>query len=188
MKERSLVIYKPDIVARGLIGEITNRFEKVGFKIVAMKMLQADEITAAKHYEKDDEWLVAVGSKLIKNMNLSQTEDPKVHGQKICDSLAKDICLYPVIALVIEGHNAIAKIRKMLGGQSPEISNPGTIRFDYSSDTFTLANVSNRPVITLVHASDSVENAKREIALWFDKSEIFEWTKPDEVIHFRKNI
>ncbi len=186
MKEKTLVIFKPDVTARGLIGEILTRFEHVGLKLVAMKMLKAPIDLAKIHYKKDDEWLMDVGAKLIKNQNLDpKKEDPKHHGQKICDSLAHDLTLYPIVAMVLEGHNTVALVRKMVGAQSPEDSAPGTIRGDYSQDTYRLANASNRPVINLIPASDSPETAEKEIALWFKKEEIIEWTKPDEHIHFR---
>jgi len=186
MFEQTLVILKPDVVARGIIGEILVRFERVGLKVVAMKMLQVPHELAKEHYKKDDEWLLKVGTKLIKNQGLDpNTEDPMKHGQRICDSLAEDLMEYPVVAMVLEGHNSIALVRKMIGEQSPENSAPGTIRGDYSQDTYVLANASDRPVINLVHASDEPENAKNEIALWFKPEEIIKWEKPDAKIHFR---
>ncbi len=187
MKQQTLVILKPDVTARGLVGEIISRFEHIGLKIVAMKMLRAPLDVAKEHYKKDDEWLIKVGGRLIQNMNLdSSKEDPKKHGQKVVDDLAKDLTLYPVIAFVLEGHNTVALVRKMIGETSPEHSAPGTIRGDYSQDSYALANASNRPVINLIHASDTPENAKKEIALWFRKEELLDWIKPDEHIHFRK--
>ncbi|MBU1202300.1 MAG: nucleoside-diphosphate kinase [Nanoarchaeota archaeon] len=186
MFEKSLIILKPDVVARGVIGEIVTRFERIGLKIIAMKMMQVPQKLAEKHYEKDDEWLLGVGSKLIKNQNLNpKKENPMHHGKKICDSLARDLTIYPVVAMVVEGHNTIKLIRKMVGEQSPENSAPGTIRGDYSQDTYILANASDRPVINLIHASDSKESAEQEIKLWFKKEELIKWKKPDEVIHFR---
>ena len=187
MKEQTLVILKPDVTARGLVGEIVSRFEHVGLKIVAMKLLQVQSSLATEHYKKDDQWLIKVGTGMIKNKKLDPVkEDPKKHGQDVCSQLAHDLTIFPVIALVLEGHNTVALVRKMVGETSPENAAPGTIRGDYCQDTYALANVSNRPVINLIHASDSVENAKKEIALWFRKEEIVEWIKPDEHIHFRK--
>ena len=188
MMEKSLIILKPDVSARGVIGEIISRFEKVGLKIIAMKMIRSSLEIANIHYKKDDEWLMVVGKKLIKNQNLdSSKEDPMTHGQRICDSLARDLTTYPIVAIVLEGHNTINLVRKMVGEQSPENSAPGTIRGDYSQDTYVLANASDRPLINLVHASDSVETAKKEIDLWFKKDELIEWNKPDEVVHFRRH-
>jgi nucleoside-diphosphate kinase len=187
MREQTLVILKPDVTARGLVGEILTRFEHVGLKLVAMKMLMAPLDVAKEHYKKDDEWLMKIGGRLIQNLKLDPVkEDPKKHGQKVVDDLAKDLTLYPVIAFVLEGHNTIALVRKMIGDTSPENAMPGTIRGDYSQDSYALANASNRPVINLIHASDTVDNAKKEIALWFKKNELIEWIKPDEHIHFRK--
>jgi nucleoside-diphosphate kinase len=187
MKERSLIVLKPDVMTRGITGEIMTRFEKVGLKIIAMKMLQVPLDLAQKHYEKDDEWLLRKGKLLIENQNLdTEKEDPKQHGQKIVDSLAKDLTLSPVIAMILEGHNAIEVIRKMLGDMSPEHSMPGTIRGDYSHDTIVLANASNRPVINLVHGSDTKEMAEKEIKLWFRDEEIINWQKLDEQLHYRR--
>jgi nucleoside-diphosphate kinase len=187
MREQTLVILKPDVVARGLVGDIFSRFEHVGLKPVAMKMLQVPLELAKEHYQKDDQWLIRVGTGMIKNKSLDPSkEDPKKHGQDVCDQLAKDLTIFPVVALVLEGHNTVALVRKMVGETSPENAAPGTIRGDYSQDTYALANTSNRPVINLIHASDTPENAKKEILLWFTKKEIVEWTKPDEHLHFRR--
>ena len=187
LREQTLVILKPDVTARGLVGEIVSRFEHIGLKIVAMKLLKAPIEVAREHYKKDDQWLTTVGNRLIQNMKLDpKKEDPQKHGQKVVEDLAKDLTLYPVIAMVLEGHNTVALVRKMIGETSPENSLPGTIRGDYSQDSYALANASNRPVINLIHASDTVENAKKEIALWFKKEEVVDWVKPDEHIHFRK--
>lgn len=186
-KERSLILLKPDVVARGLVGKIISRFEKVGLKIIAMKMKDTDINIAKIHYEKDDEWLIEVGERLIKNQDLGPGEDPKKYGQKVCNELSKDLVIYPIIALVLEGHNTVKLVRKMIGETSPEDSAPGTIRGDYSQDTYMIANALNRPVINLIHASDTPENAEKEIKLWFEENELTSWCKPDEVVKFRKN-
>ncbi len=185
-KERSLILLKPDVVARGLVGEIISRFERVGLKIVAMKMEDTRVDVAKIHYEKDDEWLIKVGEGLIKNKDLGPNEDPKKHGQEICDQLSADLTIYPIVAIVLEGHNTVSLVRKMVGETSPENATPGTIRGDYSQDTYELANVYNRPVINLVHASGTVEEAEKEIKLWFKEDELTCWTKPDEIVKFRK--
>ena len=187
IKERSLILLKPDVIARGLVGEIISRFERVGLKIVAMKMEDTDVNIAKIHYEKDDEWLIEVGKRLIEKKDLGPDEDPKKYGQDVCDQLSKDLTVYPIVALVLEGHNTVKLVRKMVGETSPEDSAPGTIRGDYSQDTYAIANEYNRPVINLVHASDTPENAEKEIKLWFKEEELTNWTKPDEVVKFRKN-
>jgi nucleoside-diphosphate kinase len=152
-----------------------------------MKMLEAPKQVAEEHYKKDDEWLISVGKRIIDDKGLSHDkEDPKKHGQAVVDSLAKDLQLFPVIAMVLEGHNTVKLVRKMVGDTSPETAPPGTIRGDYSQDSYRLATASNRPVINMIHASDSPKTAEKEISLWFDKEEIVDWKKPDEELHFRR--
>jgi len=185
-KERSLILLKPDVIARGLVGEIISRFERVGLKIVALKMEDTDIDIARIHYKKEEDWLIEVGKRLLKNKDLGPDEDPKKYGQKVCDQLAEDLTVYPIVAIVLEGHNTVKLVRKMVGETSPENSAPGTIRGDYSQDTYDLANVLNRPVINLIHASDSPENAEKEIKLWFKEDELTNWDKPDETIKFRR--
>lgn len=186
IKERSLILLKPDVIARGLVGEIISRFEKVGLKIIAMKLEDTSVDIAKIHYQKDDEWLMMVGKRIIENKDMGPDEDPKKYGQEVCDQLSEDLTVYPIVAMVLEGHNTVKLIRKMIGETSPEDSAPGTIRGDYSQDSYSIANALNRPVINLVHASDSVENAEKEIKLWFEEKEITNWCKPDETVKFRK--
>jgi len=186
IKERSLILLKPDVIARGLVGEIISRFERVGLKIVAMKMEDTDIDIAKAHYKKEEDWLIEVGKRLIKNKDLGEDEDPKKYGQEVCDQLSEDLTVYPIVAIVLEGHHTVKLVRKMVGETSPEDSAPGTIRGDYSQDGYDLANEFKRPVINLVHASDSPENAEKEIALWFREDELTNWTKPDEAVKFRK--
>jgi nucleoside-diphosphate kinase len=186
MMERTLVIIKPDAVQRGIVGDITHRFEKVGLKLAAMKMLFATKEQLEEHYYKDDEWLIRVGKGVIKNKNYPKDYDPKKAGQEIVDSLMDDMKLSPVIAMVIEGHNAINVVRKLTGSTNIEEALPGTIRGDYSHDTYGLANVSDRPIITIIHASGDLPDAEKEIKIWFPNNEIFDYEKMDAAWHYRK--
>ncbi len=186
MKEKTLVIFKPDVIARGLTGEILSRFERVGLKLVAMKLINADPLIAKEHYKKDDEWLLRKGKEIMQSLKITSSEDPKKYGQTILDSLSKDIQLYPVVAFVLEGHKAVSLVKKMVGPTNPEMAPPGTIRGDYSQDTYLLANTHNRPVVNLVHCTDDPKEADREINLWFTKKEIVEWVKPDEQLLFKR--
>ncbi len=146
MKERTLVLLKPDAVNRRLAGEIISRFERKGLKIVAMKMLQVSREMAEKHYA--------------------------VHkGKPFYDSLIEYITSAPVIAMVLEGENAISVVRKMMGKTSGQEAEPGTIRGDYSMDVKK----------NLVHGSDSKESAQREIKIFFNADEIMEYALADEV-------
>jgi len=184
--EKTLVILKPDAVARGVMGEILSRFEKVGLKVVAMKMLFASKEQLEEHYFKEDDWLVEKGKSIIKNKGYAEDYDPKTAGKEIVDGLVSDMRLLPVLAMVLEGHNVVNVIRKMAGPTNVEEAMPGTIRGDYSHDTYGLANVSDRPIITVIHASGNVEEAKNEINIWFKPEEVHTYDKVDTKLHYRK--
>ncbi|GIW89789.1 MAG: nucleoside diphosphate kinase [Pirellulaceae bacterium] len=139
--ERTLVLLKPDCVERRLIGRIISRLEDKGLSIVAMKMLWIDSELAKKHYAE--------------------------HVQKpFYSGLEKFITAAPVVAMVVEGVEAIRIVRDMLGPTNGRVAPPGTIRGDFSSSR----------QMNLVHASDGPEAAAREIALYFRHDEIFSYT------------
>lgn len=186
INERTLVILKPDAVARGIVGEILSRFEKVGLKIVAMKMIFASEEKLKEHYYKDDEWLIEKGKGIIKNKGYPEDYDPKKAGQEIVDGLVQDMRILPVIAMVLEGHNAVNVVRKLVGPTNVEQAQPGTIRGDYSHDTYGLANVSDRPIITVIHASGDLADAEKEVKIWFSPEEIHDYERSDTKLHYRK--
>ena len=144
--ERTFVMVKPDGVQRGLIGEIISRLEKKGLKIVAMKMLKIDDDLAKEHYAE--------------------------HKEK---PFFKDLISYitsgPVVAMVVEGKEAVKVVRDLVGKTNPREASPGTIRGDFGMDV-------GRNVI---HASDSIQSAEREINLFFNKEEILSYSKADEV-------
>jgi len=185
--ERTLVLFKPDAVCRGIVGEILSRFEKVGLKIAALKMLDAKEEQLAQHYYKDEEWLITKGKKIIKNKEYPADYDPKKAGQEIINGLIKDMQISPIIAMVLEGHNAVKTVKKITGPADIEEAPPGTIRGDYSHDTFELANKCNRPNITIIHVTDNPAEAEKEINFWFDSNEIHSYEKTDEKMHYRKS-
>lgn len=184
--EQTLVILKPDAVARGIVGEIIHRFERVGLKIVAMKMIFATQEQLEDHYFKDDEWLIKKGQGIIKNKGYPANYDPKKAGREIVDGLIDDMRLLPVIAMVLEGHNSVNVVRKLLGPTNVEEAMPGTIRGDFSHDTYALANVSDRPIITIVHASGDLADAEKEIKIWFKPEELHNYEKIDTHLHYRK--
>jgi len=188
MIEKSLVLLKPDAVQRGVCGEIIARFEKCGLKIVAAKLKYADKELAGKHYAEDIEWLKSVGTKAktsYEKRGITVAETEEQIGRKIRKQLMDYISMSPVFALVIEGHNAIAHIRKVVGATAPADAAPGTIRGDYAFDTYEFADKSGRPLQNLIHASDSVDNAEKEINLWFKPDEIHVWRRADEDLLYR---
>jgi len=175
--ERSLVLIKPDGVERSLMGEVIMRIERTGLKIIGMKMLKADDETAGKHYEATEEWSKAVFDKAKASYEDHGKEfpftDAREYGKKIQSGNAKYLVEGRVLAMVVEGHHAIQIIRKIVGATDPSKAAPGTIRGDFLFESVSLANEDNRSVRNLMHASGNVEEAEREISLWFEEKELF---------------
>ena len=179
--QSTLVVIKPDGVRRGIVGDIIARFERLGLKIVGMKMLRVDDELLKQHYDKPDEWLAKVGGKLIEfyeqngkdsREDLGTTEAVEV-GKKILGWLFDYVSSGPVVAFVVEGYNAVELVRKHTGSTYPLEAAPGTIRGDYHYDSADLANFGKRAVENIVHSSGSEEEAKFEIGLWFKNDELF---------------
>ena len=159
-QERTLIIFKPDAVQRGIIGEILSRFEKAGFKIVGAKMLKPDYDHYFKHYE-------TLGKMITR------------HNKKIFDITVEMMSEGPVIALVLEGIEVAAMVRKMVGATESKNALPGTIRGDYSHMSFAHADREEVGLPNLLHASGDAEEAKAEIAHWFSENELFDY----ETVH-----
>jgi len=143
--ERTFVMIKPDGVQRGLVGEVISRIEKKGLKIVAMKMLWIEEDLAREHYTEHSE---------------------KPFFQALVDYITSG----PVVAMVVEGKEAVKVVRTLVGATNPVEALPGTIRGDFGMDIGR----------NVVHASDSLESAEREISLFFSADEIVEYSKSGE--------
>lgn len=187
--EQSLVVLKPDTVARGLLGEITARFERVGLKIVAAKLVKVNKDLADRHYPASRrEFIEGMGNKTLENyqklgFNVQKelgTTDAHAIGLMIRDWLATMITEGPVFAFVLEGPHAVEIVRKICGHTLPLLAAPGTIRGDYSFDSSYLANTNKRPIKNLLHASGTPEEATYEINLWFSKSEIYTYERVEE--------
>jgi len=178
--EKTFVIIKPDGVQRTLIGEIIHRYEKMGLKLVALKMVIPTAEKAAKHYTLDPEWLRKVGEKSIENYKVKKitppSEDPLEVGNKVLVRLVRFMTSGPVVAMVWQGVHAVQLVRKMTGGTEPLSSTVGTIRGDYVLDSYQIADQDDRAIRNIVHASGTPEEAKNEIDLWF---------KPEEVLNYR---
>jgi nucleoside-diphosphate kinase len=183
--EKTLVLLKPDVILRGISGEIISRFEKVGMKISAIKMIQASRETLEKHYYKDEEWLTSKGKLFKKILELPEDIDPIPVGKQIVEGLIKDMQLSPIIAIVLEGHNAVMTVKRLAGPTNIDEATPGTIRGDFSHDTFELANKSGRPNLTIIHATDNPKEAQKEIDFWFSPDEIHTYEKPEDTLHHR---
>ena len=178
-KERSLVILKPDAVQRGLIGDIIKRLENTGLKLIALKLVMATEDQLWKHYNKDEKWFLKKGKRIIadrKEAGLPIDKEALEYGKDIVRALVKFMTAGPVVAMVWEGNQAVGIIKKLVGSTEPLSSEAGTIRGDYTLDSYALSSVDDRAVRNLIHCSDPVEEAEREISLWF---------KPNELLNYR---
>ena len=151
MIEKTFAMVKPDGVQRGLIGKILARFEDRGLKLTALKMMRIPRELAERHYEEHK-------------------------GKGFYEPLLSYITSGPVVCMVLEGENAVAAVRAMMGKTNPQDATPGTIRADFGQ-------VTGR---NIVHGSDSPESAKREIKLFFNDYELQKYEKIDEAWLFEK--
>lgn len=178
--DHTVVLIKPDGVRRGIIGEILTRFEKVGLKLLAAKLIWVDATHVGKHYRDDDTYNTFVGTKMLENyakhgLDVKEyigTLEPLEMGRKMREWNMELLSSGPVFAMLLEGHGAVPLVRKMIGSLFPADSMPGTIRGDYSLDSVFAANQLKRPTLNIVHASGSKEEADNERQLWFKEKEI----------------
>ena len=159
--EKTLVLFKPDAVQRGIVGEILTRFERVGLKIVATKMIAPDKDHYYRHYE-------GIGQLITRR------------GQQAFDVTLDMMIQGPVIAMVFEGVEAVALIRKLVGGTEPKSALPGTIRGDFSHMSFEYADGMKKGIPNLIHASGDPEEAEKEIGHWFSDDEIYSYERASE--------
>ena len=176
--EQTFVMVKPDGVQRGLIGEIIRRFERTGLKLAALKFVLADEKKIWEHYNKNDEWFTKKGTKIAEDKKAAgQTvnKEPIEYGKDIIRQLVTFMTSGPVVMMVWEGNQAAAVVRKITGATEPATSDVGTIRGDLTVDSYGIAAVDDRAVRNLIHCSENVEDAGREIPLWFTPAEIVDY-------------
>ena len=159
-QEKTLVLIKPDAIQRGLIGEIITRFEKVGLKLVGAKMVEPSKDHYFHHYEN-------IGKMVSRR------------GQKAFDVTLSMMNSGPVIALVLEGVEAVSLVRKMVGATEPKAALPGTVRGDYAHMSFGHADAHDVGIPNLMHASGDTAEAEAEIAHWFAETELFSY----ETVH-----
>lgn len=159
--EKTLIVFKPDAVARGIVGEIITRFERAGFKIVGAKMLQPDHQHYYDHYEGIGTLKTRKGDEIFESQLASMKEGP-------------------VIAMVLEGVEAVEAVRKMVGDTEPKAALPGTIRGDFAHVTYGQAASIGRGVANIIHASADSEEAKKEIAHWFSETELYDYSATHE--------
>lgn len=155
--ERTLILFKPDAVQRGVVGEILTRFERVGLKIIGTKMIAPDQAHYHKHYEE-------IGQVITRR------------GQATFDNVMDMMNQGPVIAMVLEGVEAVELVRKLVGSTEPKSSAPGTIRGDYSHMSYGYGDSTNKGIPNLIHASGDTEDAEKEIPHWFSDDELYDYS------------
>lgn len=178
--ERTLVLAKTDVLERGLLGRILQRFEDAGLKVVAAKLKQANTTLAKKHYTGSKKWKVRIGNKVVeefKDQHMSMrealgTDNPERIGENVYKRSVEYLIKNPVLAMVIEGPHAIERVNQMAGHTEPRKALRGTIRADFSTDSILLSNMQKRAIYNLVHTSRDRKSAAREIKIWFNQKEI----------------
>ncbi len=181
--EKTLLIIKHDGVARGLMGSVISRIERVGLKLIAMEFIQSSEEMGNNHYPNTEKWLRKVGERTLteyveKGIDpdmLLGTHDAIEIGKLVKQWLIDYIGVGPVLAMVWQGPNAVKVVRKLVGDTIPAQALAGTIRGDYGIDDPEMANEHKRPIYNIVHASGEVAEATEEIALWFANKEVFNY-------------
>lgn len=193
--ERTFCLVKPDGVKRGLIGDIIQRIEKAGLKVVAMKMLVPTSDQVRAHYPMSDEaWVARLGQKSLSSFETLDADagevlgsiDTTVIGQNVADSLVEFMTSGPVVAMVVEGIQAVEMVRKLAGHTLPYKADMGTIRGDYSVDSPAVANFEGRAIHNLFHASEIAQEAETEINLWFEGEDIPGYPLGSEAIMYAK--
>ncbi|MBL7045588.1 MAG: nucleoside-diphosphate kinase [Parcubacteria group bacterium] len=191
-KERTLVMIKPDGVQRSLIGEIIGRFERVGLKLVGLKIMVPTAKHVEEHYTLDPVWRTVTGEKTIasykKNGKTPPSEDPLEITAVILENLKKYLTSSPSIVMVWQGAHSVGLVRKLVGGTEPLTSDVGTIRGDFVIDSYEMSDADGRAIRNLTHASGSVEEAEMEIKHWFSEDELIKYRLVGEQILYDVNL
>jgi nucleoside-diphosphate kinase len=190
--ERTLLIIKPVGFQRGLVGEVIGRFERVGLKIAAMKMMMATPELIEKHYTLDPEWRRVTGEKSIKGYLSKGLTPPSNDPYELTARILKVLIAYmtagPIVTVVLEGAHAVSIVRKLVGGTEPLTSIVGTIRGDFVLDSYQMSDAYGRAVRNVVHASGSVKEANDEIAHWFKAEELMKYKTISEKMLYDVNL
>lgn len=190
-KERTFVIIKPDGVQRSLVGDIIGRFERTGLKLTAVKMLVPKAEQCWTHYNKTEEWFERKGKAILEDRikaGVSADKTALEYGKDIVQQLVTFMTSGPVVAMVIQGNQAVNVVMKIVGTTEPMTSDIGTIRGDLTVDSYALAGVDGRAVRNLIHCSDKPEEAEREIKIWFKEEEIINYRLVQEQILYDVNL
>lgn len=182
-KDTSLVLIKPDGVQRSLVGNMINRFEQRGLKLIALKMLVPTTEQCENHYNKDDAWFIEKGEGIIADLEKDKqtvTKTALEYGKDIIRNIVQYMTGGPIVALVLEGHAAPEVVSSMVGSTEPVSADIGTIRGDFTIDSYYLSTIDKRAVRNLIHCSEDGAEAIREQKIWFSDSEIMNYSTAHE--------
>lgn len=187
MRERTFVMLKPDTIQRSLVGEVVARLEQTGLKLVAAKMVRADEATLLAHYGKDDAWYTEKGTKRVRLLKeagkpVDENRAPMEYGKDIIRGIVRYLQTTPLLAMVWEGNHAVDVVRRRVGSTEPITAEVGTIRGDLQLDSYSLSDTEQRAIRNLIHCSDQASEAAREIAIWFTPQELHDYRHINEAI------
>jgi nucleoside-diphosphate kinase len=186
-KERTLVAVKPESIQRQLIGEFITKFEKRGLKMVACKLIAPTKAQVETHYPDDEAWYISSGTKTYNNFK-DKGIDPGMGPIELAKETRRRLLEHltdrPLLLMIWEGPHACALGRKTAGATNPLIADIGSIRGDYSFESYEFSDAQNRAIFTLVHASGSPEDAEKEIKIWFKPEEIIDYDLALESIYY----
>lgn len=192
-QERTFVFLKPDTLHRSLMGEIIGRLERTGLKLVGLKMIYTDEKRLVKHYGKDNAWYLKKGVMRVKLMKeagkkVDLKRPPIEYGKDIIRGVVRYMQSSPLVAMAWEGNQAVAVVKKIVGGTDPTAAGVGTIRGDFQIDSYSLSDPEQRGIRNLIHCSDQPSEAQREISIWFSEKELHKYRHINEAILEDVNI
>ena len=178
MIEKTVILVKHDGVQRGLVGEIIKRFEQRGLRIASIKMIRPTRAMAKRQYKLTPAWIKKLGDNTrieAEGRGIKLKETNRQIAERVRSWLMDYLCEGPIVAMVFEGYHAIEIGRKIVGHAEARQAEIGTIRGDFSTESYELADFKKRPLRNIVHASGNKEEANNEIKLWFSKKEIHDY-------------
>jgi len=185
-----MIAIKSESIQRQIIGELISKFERRGLKMTACKLVAPDEKLIGLHYADDEEWYISSGTKTRENYEKRGEKnllEPIEYGKRTREKLMESLRDRPILVMIWQGPHAVALGRKTAGSTNPLTADIGSIRGDYSHDSYEVSDGTGRAIQTLVHASGSVEEAEREIKIWFKPEEIIDYDLVLEDVFFAKD-
>lgn len=184
----TFVMVKPDGVRRGLIGEVMNRIERAGLKVIALEMYTPTRKEIDDHYPKDEAWITRLGHKTLSAYEKYGYDPMEELGKSKAEEIGPDVRNWlveylssgPVVKMVVQGVHAVDMVRKIAGNTQPAFADMGTIRGDYSVDSAASANKDKRAIHNLIHASETAEEAKHEIEHWGMQKKLHTYKRVEE--------